>query len=509
MTTLSDRHEFSGKKGRHSVSLFFHKWLPVSLLYLAPLLLFTYTALRAYGLSITHDEAGSFAIWTNFDIFTCRTNPDCWGTANLHWLYVLLMKMTVGLFGDSELAIRLPALLGHLVYLFFSFKLVKWIAGGSVTNRPWLMLLGFLLLNINAYLLEFFSLARGYGLAMSMMMMSLYFLARWVGSGSWRSLMGALGGAFLAVLSNFTMLVYFACLLAAIGGVVVLAFFRQEKNRLFLLKSAAGAGLAFSGMLAWLLHKPIEILRQRGEFDWGVGSFWETYKSVVHCSLYGGRYLKMYNLEVFGGLFFVLLLAVLWFAVSNFLKKPGDTAARFLLAAVLLPLLATLAALMQHWILGTQYQVNRTALMFIPLCSLAVFLFFQNWLAQKNRRWRVLLPAVVGVFCVFHFGRVAQLRYTSEWGYDAETKAMMAYLDAKIPESQQIKLGVHWLYHPSASYYLKKVPYHFTAPLTYSKDLRTDGFYDYYYVQPSDVATLPGYVLEKQFSWVGCLLRKK
>ncbi|MBI5915437.1 MAG: hypothetical protein HY842_08675 [Bacteroidetes bacterium] len=370
-------------------------------------------------------------------------------------------------------------------------------------------MLGFLLLNINAYLLEFFSLARGYGLAMSMMMMSLYFLARWVESGSWRSLAGALGGAFLAVLSNFTMLVYFACLLAVIGGVVALAFFRQEKNKWFVLKSAAGTGLAFSGTLVWLLRKPIEILRQRGEFDWGVGSFWETYKSVVHCSLYGGKYLKMYNLELFGGLFFVLLVAALWFSVSSFLKKPGDTAARFLLAAVLLPLLAALAALMQHWLLGTQYQVNRTALLFIPLCSLAVFLFFQNWLAQKNTRWRALLPVVVGIFCVFHFGRVAQLRYTSEWGYDAETKAMMAYLDAKIPEGQQIKLGVHWLYHPSASYYLKKMPYRFTSPLTYSKDLRTDGFYDYYYVQPSDVATLPGYVLEKQFSWVGCLLREK
>lgn len=90
------------------------------------LLLLTYTTLRAHLLSLTHDECGSFAIWTNYDIFSCRTNPDCWSTANLHWLYVLLMKVSVGMFGDSELAIRLPALLGHVIYLVFSYKLVDW-----------------------------------------------------------------------------------------------------------------------------------------------------------------------------------------------------------------------------------------------------------------------------------------------------------------------------------------------------------------------------------------------
>ncbi|MBK8562244.1 MAG: hypothetical protein IPN76_02610 [Saprospiraceae bacterium] len=509
------------------------------LLFVLSALLLAYTTLRAHLLSLTHDECGSFAIWTSYDIFSCRTNPDCWGTANLHWLYVLLMKPTVGLFGDSELAIRLPALFGHAIYLLFSIKLVNWIAdqlphpassiqhpASSIphTSIPHLSslipFLGFVLLNCNAYLLEFHSLARGYGLAMSMMMVSLYYLARWVESGRLGPLVGALGGGALAVLSNFTLLVYFACLLAVIGGGVVWAFLKKDENRAERAKWALGGSAAYLAVLAWLLHNPIRILRERGEFEWGRETFLETYKSVVHCSLYGGRYLKMFNLEVFGGAMFLLLLAATGYAVYLFFKAerrqpstvcrpPQKIMARFYLTAVSLPLMATVAAIAQHLILGTKYQVDRTAIMFIPLCSLVVFLFLANWVAKSGSRWAVGLAGVIGLFVLGHLLRVGQLQYTSEWGYDAETKNVMAYMNQKVPPGQKVKFGVNWLYHPSATYYQQRFGYDFTEPPVYSKELFTDGRYDYYYVQPDDFPKLDSlYVEEKRFSWVGILLRK-
>lgn len=474
------------------------------------LLLFTYTSVRADLLSLTHDECGSFAIWTNFDIFTCRINPDCWGTANLHWLYVILMKISVGVFGDSEFAIRLPALFGHVIYLTYSYKLVKWSAARYLNLSPLVPVFGFLLLNCNAYLLEFHSLARGYGLAMSMMMVSLYYLARWVETAQLVNVIGTLGGATLAVLSNFTLLIYFACLLAVMGAGVVWAFLQKDEIRAARIKWTALASAFFIGLLFWLLHNPIRILRERGEFEWGQDSFYDTYKSVIHCSLYGGRYLKEYNLELFGMLFFLLLLTATGFAFYRLFKKPNDPIARFTLSATLIPLLATLAAIAQHLILGTKYQVDRTAIMYIPLCSLTVFLFFQNWLAQSDSRWPKAMIVVIGIFVVGHLLRVGQLTYTSEWGYDAETKHMMAYMNAKIPKGQRVKLGVNWLYHPATTYYQKRFDYDFTEPPIYSKTLRSDGFYDYYYVQPDDVPSLDSlYEVEERFSWVGVLLRKK
>lgn len=488
-------------------SRFFQQKLPETLLLLTPVALFVYTCLRADRLSITHDEAGSFTIWTNFNIFKCHFDPGCWGTANLHWLYVLLMKPSVWLFGDSELAIRLPALLGHLIYLFFSFKLVKWAA----PKHPWVALLGFVLLNFSPYLLEFFSLARGYGLAMSMMMTSLYFFARWVESQRRSDLLKTFGGSFLAILSNFTMLNFYACLLAVMAGVVLVDFFQKKENRWRLLAETGAIAAAFSGLLFWLLYRPIGMLRKLGEFEYGAASFGDTVYSVIKNSLYGERWLKMFNIEFFGGILFGLLLMATFFALRDFLKNPGAARPRFFLAAVLLPVLASLASIVQHHLLGSQYLLNRTALMFVPLAALPVFLLFVRVFDEKFSRWKAVLPVLIGLFCLAHLLRAGQLKYTSEWGYDARTEDMLKYLNKNLPPGDKIKLGVHWLYHPSGSYYFKTVPYDFAAePLTYSKELRTDDYYDFYYVQPSDLEALhPDYVLERKFSWVGCLMRRK
>ncbi len=493
-------------KSRFS-SRFFQQKLPGILLWLTPALLFIYTSLRADLLSLTHDEAGSFTIWTNYNIFQCHFDPNCWGTANLHWLYVLLMKPAVWLLGDSEFAIRLPALLGHLIYLFFSFKLVKWLTG----KQPWLTLLGFVMLNFSPYLLDFFSLARGYGLAVAMMMMSLYFFARWLEAKRRSDLLKTFGGAFLAILSNFTMLNFYACLLAVMAGVVLVDFFQKKETRRAVLAEVAAVTVLFSGVLFWLLYRPIGVLRERGEFEYGAGSFGNTAHSLIKTSLYGERYLKMYNVELFGGILLLLLLGSAVLALRHFLKKPLEPRHQFWLAVVILPFLVSLATIVQHFLLGSQYLVNRTALMLLPLTILPVFAGLSFYFKTKRPVWKMGLPVLIGIFCAGHLLRSAQLQYTSEWGYDARTEDMLKYLDEKLPAGTKIKLGVHWLYHPSSSYYFKTVPYDFAVePLTYSKELRTDDYYDYYYVQPSDTTALhPNYVLEKQFSWVGCLMRRK
>ena len=58
--------------------------LPKALLLITAISLFAYTVLRAHWLSLTHDESGSFYIWTDFNIFSCFVDPGCWRTANLH-----------------------------------------------------------------------------------------------------------------------------------------------------------------------------------------------------------------------------------------------------------------------------------------------------------------------------------------------------------------------------------------------------------------------------------------
>jgi hypothetical protein len=480
--------------------------LPLILVAVAALALFHYTSARAVLLSMTHDESSSFLIWRDFFIFKCAWSPDCWGTANLHWLYVLLMKGSIALFGTAEWALRLPALLGHLIYLFFSWQLVKtWV------QNPWTRLAGFLLLNVNPFLLEFFSLARGYGLACACLMASVYYLSQFAKNNSARAATSAFLMASLAVLTNFTLLNYYACLVAAFGGLLFLqVFYKNSAATRRQWKTPAFGASVHTLVLALLLFRPIQMLMGRGEFEYGAPTFWEACKSLLKSSLYGVRYLNEYNLEFFGGLLALGLLLAFGLSLRDFLKTPLSCRSRFFLAATAFPLLGALASVSQHYLLGSEYLTNRTALLYIPLSAVALFTLLARLDSGVFSWWKIITLALVISCCLTHAGRSFQFERSYEWYYDSETKRMVASLSEILTPEQRIKLGVHWIFNPTTNYYLQHAPYDFAEKLTWDRDLRTDGYYDYYYVQPGDLEQLSDkYEVLKEFGWVGRLLRRK
>ena len=476
--------------------------LPRALTLLSAITLFVYTCLRAHLLSMTHDESGSFTIWTEFPIFSCFVDPSCWRTANLHFLYVLMMKETVELFGVSELAIRMPSLVGHLIYLFFSWKLVKmW------TDKPWLMLCGFIILNANPFLLEFFSLARGYGLANSFMMMGIYYVGAFFKTNKRSTAWGMFGGAFLAVFSNFTMLNFYACMIAVVGLVFLYLFFQNKKTDWLPWRYLLGVGALVSVVLFGLLYMPIISLSSGGEFEYGAKTFWDTFNSNVKSSLYTVKYMHSNHVEILGGLFMLMLTVGLVMAVSNFYTNPEKPKNQVAFAVSLLPVLVALATIVQHYLLGVNYLQGRTALVFVPLTTVALFFFFENILQKKKGWWRCAIPIVVGVFCTVHAFRSYQLSGTYEWWYDARTKDMVEYMASIVPEGKRVKLGMHWVFHPTTRFYCETVPYDFTESLIYEKKYRDDVFYDYYYINPGEENMInPRYKVEKKFLWSGILM---
>ncbi len=462
---------------------------------------FVYTCLRACLLSMTHDESGSFTIWTEYPIFSCFVDPSCWRTANLHFIYVLLMKGTIGLFGISELAIRLPSLLGHLIYLFFSWKLVKmW------TDKPWLLLCGFLIINCNPFLLEFFSLARGYGLANAFMVMSIYYMGVFFKTNNKGAVWGMFSGAFLAVLSNFTMLNYYACMLGGMGLIFLYLFLKKEKMDWRPLRHLFIVGSLVTICLFSLIYMPVTSLSNSGEFEYGAESFWWTFSSSVKTSLYGIKYMHANHVEILGGLYVLMLAIGLAVAVLK-LKKTKSTKAQFVLTVSLLPLLVALASIVQHYLLGVNYLRGRTALIFVPLTTIALFLFFENILQKEIGKWRKAIPVTVGIFCIIHIFRSYQLDHTYEWRYDARTKDMMEYMASIVPPDSKVKLGMNWYFHPTSRFYYETIPYDFTETLIYEKKYRTDAYYDYYYINPGDENKIsPHYKIEKKFPKSGVLM---
>lgn len=475
--------------------------LPTILLFLSALALFVYTCLRAHLLSMTHDESGSFFIWTNFDIFSCFIDPGCWRTANLHFLYVLIMKATVGLFGDAEISIRMPSLIGHLIYLFFSWRLVKmW------TDKPWLRLFGFLFINLNPFLLEFFALGRGYGLANAFLMLSLFYAGAYLKNQQKVAAWGMFLGASLAVLSNFTMLNYYACM---VGGIILVFLFvalQKEKVDWRPWKYLLAVGSIVSILLLVLLYMPITSLSGQGEFEYGAKSFWDTFSSGVKSALYNVKYFSSHHVEILGGVFLLLLIAGLLNAFVLLSRKAGSPQHQFGLLAACLPALVALASVVQHYLLGVNYLVGRTTLAFIPLTSVALFMFLVA-LNNKKHLWRKAIPLIIALFCVVHAFRSFQLTHSREWWYDANTEKMMAYMDRIIPAGKQVKLGMHWIFHPTSKFYQIREAYDFTETMNYEKQFRKDVYYDYYYIQPGEAKLIhPRYKVEKEFLWSGILM---
>ena len=121
-------------------------------------------AVHAYTMDITNDEAYSF--------FLLKTEyyRALFGTANTHWLNSFLMQIEMLVLGDGVLGLRL-----HSVMAFPFFCVGVYRLTGFIRNNA-LAIFCYLLILLNPYVLDWFALARGYGLAMTFQVWVLYYL---------------------------------------------------------------------------------------------------------------------------------------------------------------------------------------------------------------------------------------------------------------------------------------------------------------------------------------------
>ena len=465
--------------------------------------LLVYTGLRAALLSMTHDESSTYLNGINQPIWECFFSAKCWGTANMHILNTWLMQLTVGIFGAKEFFVRLPNVLAHVIYLTYSVLLIRRLSNGFLVAVA-----GFLIINANPYVLEFFSLGRGYGLAMGFTMMSLYYLWNWLDKQSNQAIIWCFVAAALAVISNFTFLNYLATLIGFFILSAMLNWSRTDKylpffaDRRELLGSHYQAFIALSvtvTVLAVLLYVPITSLRQLGEFEYGADSIKHTLRHLAQDSLKNQGYLSNWTAEFFmtiglGG----TSLAVLR-GLFGMRKKSQSVFDRFYVASSIIWLALVAGLMVQYHLLGTKYLLHRTALIFIPLSCIPFFCFLSK-VYIRFPKMMMGISIVISGFMVYHFHRVSNLVQCREWYYDAQTRQMIQYVSAKAKPDEKINLGLYWLFTHSSMFYIETRNLDFFEPIIYEKELRKDTFYDYYYVEPHQRDIIhEDYVEEKNF----------
>ncbi|WNJ17175.1 hypothetical protein [Pontibacter sp. G13] len=481
--------------------LFVRNSIPRILMVLLQAALLGYSLLRAFRLSMTHDESSTFLNFHHRWIPEAFWDPSYWVTANLHPLNSWLMQGTGAVFGIAEGPLRLPNVFGHLLYLIFSARLSR-----SIAPNAWWAIAAFLVLNLNPYLLEFFSLARGYGLANGFMMMGGSFLFWWLSrpnlkDGIWISIAG-----FFMVISQFIWINAWLAILL-IMGIRSWAWMQEEPRTRSELVKMWLAPMGTTLGLAILLWNPLRWLSQGGEFQWGEDALMVSWRQMIMDSLMGQGYLSGATTEVFMGIALVIWIVGGVLALRIFLQRRWNDPFMVMAAALFWACLS--AMILQHELLGSQYLVRRTALIFYPLSAMLGVGIARELL--KIRYWMggVSVGLMMG-FGIWHFSRTAQLTHTQEWGFDANTRHVVEYVNDQYSDGQPLTLGIDWVFEHTAEFYRLTLPLEGIAPLEYSKELDLDRPYDYYYIEPMDLPLLEAdYQLVTQFEDKAILLRRK
>lgn len=390
------------------------------------LALFIYVAIRSQLLGFTYDEISTLHFARNFE-WSAITS-----TAGIHLLNAWLTALIIDLGFDGAFMIRLPSTLA-----FAAFAWGAWDLGRHL--RKELALVLFIMVVVNPFVLDFFSLSRGYGLGLGALLPSVAFVVRFGESRRFDHAMLALLFGMISVVASYTLLNFLVPLVALLLGVVGLDA-RPWRERL----SRSLVVVLATGLFLLALLPILFALKEKGELYFGGRSdiLTDTVSSLGRSWAYHAGYGSV-AIVAYQVLFAVSCVLAVWELVRAVIKRSFTPAA--LVAALLL--MGLLAPFAQHLLLDTNLPVERTALMYYPLSAL-VLVF-----SMPRSPWRLVRPVslVLGLLFGVHFIATANLTHTYSWRYDSGTKAAIKYLWEET--EGDIRLGIDYIHAPSINYY--------------------------------------------------------
>ena len=434
---------------------------------------------RAGTQSLTVDEAFTYNSFVAPPANVAFANYD----ANNHVLNTVLCRLSVWIFGVSELTLRLPSLFGGAVYLLAMLWLSQWLFGDG-----WRSIVSFAALAANPIVLDYLSAARGYSLGLGFEFLAVVLIViRLSGDRplQTRLLNDAIGVALaLSAAGNLVFVIPNLVLL-----LVFLILLRSSPSGLRLLRPTlveiAVSGLAVFGALMYipLSHADASSFYV-GEASFSRSAWILLVRSFNYPSVFWARHLEFPIAIVTAPAILGSLLLLGIVIVSR--KNPWPEKrwrAMLVFPATLIGSLAVLVVL--HLRFGFPFPYERTGLYFMPLITLTVLVAAETGI--KLRPLRIPGILLYACLCLAVSQYIAELKVDcyQEWKSDAGTKRVVALVASmnKTP-GRRSRIGLSWELEPSVSYYLKVFHVDWLQPVA-RVDLRAGGF-DYYYLTPDD-----------------------
>lgn len=455
------------------------------------LAIWAYVALRAGSLSITIDEALTWAwhVSGEWDRIVLFRTPGLAG--NNHVLYTLLAKLSVGLFGLSELALRLPSLLGFACFLVGSNLVLRRVVPG------WRQVLGILALGLNPYLVDYFSVARGYGLAQGLTALGLSALLAAMCDRPGEVRLGKARAAVLlfalATVANLSFLLVLAAAIAVLWAPLVLRVRLRGTSGVVPPRQwrAAWSLLLPSAPILIYLLRPLLLLRRKGFLaEGGTDGFWhDTVGSLIDGTIHGDALLGGHRWLLYGWVVAILILSlpVLW----TLRQKNTHAFAAFAIISGM-TLLVAVASILQHWLFDVAYLQGRQGLFLLPLLILwALALTTVPRTAPRALVAAALAAgALVPAALCIHGLMATNMTYVLDWKFDAGARDTMLATKAWIGERQPteaVRMRANWILAPSGNFYRTTLRLESSLlPIEFEERPGFDGVADLYYVETGD-----------------------
>lgn len=317
--------------------------------------------------------------------------------AQSHFLQSLLSILCWRGFPETYegITIRLPSLLGLAAFLYASFRITALIESGFLKT------LGMLVLCTNAFLLDYFGLARGYGMALGFLLLGLWHLVRACDTpGVGMHFHLALWAGCLALLCNLAWLCYYLAICLLLFCHVYLS--QPSGGLAARIRGALSSGQSiFYNMLfvgTFYLPRVILLTEQRGLYFGGNEGFVkDTVQSLVKGVLYVPEAVKGVQYEWLSYGIFSVCGSASCVSIYRLWKERPLTPivkASGLIAIVLV--LSALCVEMMNLLLNVKYVIERAATGFlvIALCQLVLF-------SASVTRWiRLMLASLLIVLAV-------------------------------------------------------------------------------------------------------------
>lgn len=350
---------------------------------------FIYTLIRVFTLSAVNDECS--LIWTNYDfkntsIFDILSFRGLLCTANSHLINTLINHLACNLFGfKSLLFCRILNATLIIPYCVIGFKIAN-----NVTNNSKYILLFFVILIFNLFLLDFFSLARGYAMATVFECWCIYYLIQFYKTHSYSYFFKCILTGVICGLANFSFVYFFLAAMSVLYFIAIYDYIIRTENRKLLYILLTGILLTLL-VLMYMYPVSKQIIQCDPQY-YGTndGFFAGTLRSILAVLIYNLSLPPFF--VVAGKAVFVILFASM-IVYMLFIKKDFSE-----YIPLICLLICVVIIYIQHYAQHIKFPFERTAMYLIPLL-LYMLIYFLNYMMQFKIKHLALVALLIFYAC--------------------------------------------------------------------------------------------------------------